>query len=91
MNLVELIDYDQKPSPCLHGNIVIGHACYCHSPAPKAPRKCPVWRNFAEDESKWHADGDFNADDWNGGCKMFEPKAKPRCPSTGELFGEKHE
>lgn len=46
MNLVELIseDNEQEPSPCHWGNIVIGHACYCHN--KKSPyRKCPQWRN----------------------------------------------
>ena len=44
MNLVELFadEEEQKPSPCKYGNIVTGHACYCHH--PKAYRKCPQWR-----------------------------------------------
>jgi hypothetical protein len=37
-----------------------------------APRKCPIWRKFGEsDLSKWHGNGDFNADEWDGGCKWF--------------------
>ena len=45
-NLVEFIadDDEQEQSPCLYGNIVKGHACYCHN--GKSPyRKCPQWRN----------------------------------------------
>jgi len=49
-NLVEAIE-DTEPSPCKYGNIVPGHACYCHHPVKgtdwklKAYRKCPQWRN----------------------------------------------
>lgn len=72
MNIVELIDPDQHLSPCRHGNIVSGHACYCHH--EKGPRKCPVWRNYGEKNlSKWHKNGDWNKEDWDGGCKYFEP------------------
>jgi hypothetical protein len=71
-NLVEIIGEDQHQSPCYYGNIVDGHACYCHVQSDDAPRKCPIWRNYGEeDESKWHSNGDFDADDWDGGCKWF--------------------
>lgn len=57
-NIVELAaDQDeQKPAPCKWGNIVVGHACYCHKDDWKeGPRKCPVYRNFGDsDLSKWH-------------------------------------
>jgi len=45
INLVELCaeDEGQELSPCQHGNIVVGHACYCHH--ANGPRKCPQWRN----------------------------------------------
>ena len=45
INLVEWAtdENKQKPAPCSWGNIVEGHACYCHN--EKAPyRKCPIWR-----------------------------------------------
>lgn len=75
MNLVELVDDDQKPSPCAHGNIVVGHACYCHH--PDGPRKCPVWSHFGGQPDKWHANGDFDQMNWDGGCLMFsQPNAK---------------
>jgi hypothetical protein len=64
LNLVELIsdDEEMEQSPCKHGNIVTGHACYCHSEAPKAPRKCPIWRMGNE---------------WNiTNCQFFEPSAE---------------
>jgi hypothetical protein len=77
MNIVELFaDGDeQSVSPCKNGNIVAGHACYCHAEDSQAPRKCPVWRNYGEEDlTKWHTNGDFNKDDWGGGCQWFEPK-----------------
>lgn len=69
MNLVELFEDDQHPAPCVHGNIVKGHACYCHSPADDAPRKCPIWRAHGEnDPSKWEV-GKWSA----GKCPHFKP------------------
>jgi hypothetical protein len=57
-NLVEVVaDGDeQETAPCKYGNIVVGHACYCHRDDwPEGPRKCPVWRYFGtKDLSKWH-------------------------------------
>lgn len=53
MNIVELFADNQHASPCLHGNIVDGHACYCHH--PERCRKCPIWRHWGEsDLAKWH-------------------------------------
>jgi hypothetical protein len=53
MNIVELAaDPDeQMAAPCKWGNIVVGHACYCHNDSPLMPRKCPVWRSG--DEAGW--------------------------------------
>lgn len=76
LNLVEQLtdSEDMRMAPCRHGNIVEGHACYCHNSAKDAPRKCPIWRNYGKsDLSKWHSDGDFDADEWDGGCKWFVP------------------
>lgn len=74
INLIEMYADEQHPSPCANGNIVDGHACYCHMQHENAPRKCPIWRNFGEsDLSKWHRSGDFDADEWDGGCKWFVP------------------
>lgn len=56
-NAIELIadEDEQARSPCKFGNIIVGHACYCHADHWKdGPRKCPVWRYFGIDESKWH-------------------------------------
>lgn len=57
-NLVELVagDEEQESAPCAHGNIVSGHACYCHDDDWKeGPRKCPIWSNWGtSDLSKWH-------------------------------------
>ncbi len=41
-NLVELLDDEEQEfdQPCKFGNRVGGHAVYCHSKNPKAPRKC---------------------------------------------------
>jgi len=60
INLMELMvdEEDTMPAPCKHGNIVLGHACYCHHESPDAPRKCPIWRNNEE---------------WNvKNCELFE-------------------
>ena len=48
MKLVNLVEFmcepcEIEPCECLHGNIVSGHACYCHHEA--GPRKCPQWQN----------------------------------------------
>jgi hypothetical protein len=52
-NIVEVIADDQADSPCKHGNIVEGHACYCHH--PDRANKCPIWKNFGvSDLTKWH-------------------------------------
>jgi hypothetical protein len=56
----------------LFGLIVDGHACYCHH--YYGPRKCPVWRMYGEQADKWHDQGDFNKDGWQGGCRWFRKK-----------------
>ena len=82
MNLVELIDDNQHDAPCKHGNIVDGHACYCHH--PQGLRKCPIWRNYGEhDLTKWHNKGDWNKDGWEGGCRYFEPNVQAHPRSVG--------
>jgi hypothetical protein len=74
MNLVELVEDEQHPSPCRHGNIVDGHACYCHH--GQGPRKCPIWRHYGEhDLTRWHNRGDWDADEWSGGCRFFVANA----------------
>ena len=70
MNLVELIadDSEQRDAPCRFGNIIVGHACYCHH--RKGPRKCPIWQQYGEhDKARWHTSE----------CRMFETAdgAKP--------------
>lgn len=72
MNLVELIDDDQHEAPCKHGNIVSGHACYCHHDSPRAHRKCPIWRNYGEhDLTKW------KRGTWDeGACPLFSPNGE---------------
>lgn len=72
MNIVELIADEQHAAPCRYGNIVDGHACYCHHPAEDAPRKCPIWRNYGEhDLEHWRVDMD-----WEDGCPYFEVNAQ---------------
>jgi len=78
-NLVEMFsqENDQHQSPCKHGNIVAGHACYCHSKAKAAPRKCPIWQQYGENDlTRWHSGGDFANEEWSGGCKWFAPNAR---------------
>lgn len=40
-NLVELFE-ESEPSGCKFGNLVPGHAIYCHH--PEGPRKCSQFR-----------------------------------------------
>jgi hypothetical protein len=70
MNFVELLAEEQHQSPCKYGNIVDGHACYCHH--PDSARKCPIWKYYGEDLTKWHNNGDWDKVDWNDGCRFFE-------------------
>ena len=69
-NLVEAVADDQKVAPCAHGNIVVGHACYCHAPTDETPRKCHIWRWHAEDLKFWRKADDMDPDK---GCPYFEP------------------
>lgn len=87
MNLVEIATEESSAAPCEHGNIVNGHACYCHAQNAAAPRKCPIWRNFGEDDTKWHANGDFNSEDWDGGCVWFVPAPWFK-PANAEVKGD---
>jgi hypothetical protein len=47
MNLVEMISDEQEPSPCIWGNVVVGHACYCHH--DDGPRKCRLYWGGVEE------------------------------------------
>lgn len=69
MNLVELIADEQRSAPCRFGNIVEGHACYCHH--PHGPRKCPIWRALGEHAEGWHDD------EQRGGCRFFVRLLRP--------------
>ena len=66
LNLVEIIS-DQatnKQAPCAHGNIVAGHACYCHN--DKSPdRKCGLWQACLPD-GEWSSES----------CEFFEMSRK---------------
>lgn len=65
-NLVEMIAADDElyPAPCVFGQIVKGHACYCHHPRAHI-RKCPIWRSFGEHDLKhWCVTN----------CKYFRPQ-----------------
>ena len=76
INLIECIAQpdDMRPAPCLYGNIVDGHACYCHNSSPHTPRKCPIWARYGydpadpEDRKHWH----------RGECEFFEPTEETR-------------
>lgn len=63
-NLVEMAAGDDEcyPAPaCRFGNIVRGHACYCHH--EDGPRKCHVWRYFGDGPEGWHKKE----------CELMEP------------------
>ena len=68
-NLVELVAGEQGHAPCIHGNIVKGHACYCHADTPETPRKCHIWRWHAEDVKFWRKADEIDPDK---GCPFFE-------------------
>ena len=70
-NLVEMCFDEQKAAPCVHGNIVLGHACYCHADTPDTPRKCHIWRWHAEEQKHWfkRKNPDFDPDK---GCSFFQ-------------------
>lgn len=56
-NLVEIMaeNEEQQVAPRKWGNIVTGHACYCHNDAwEEGPRKCPIYRSYGLDPEKWH-------------------------------------
>lgn len=40
INLVEMCEEGQWNQKCKHGHLIEGHAVYCHSDKPNAPRKC---------------------------------------------------
>ena len=75
-NLVEMIADEQRDAPCAHGNIVEGHACYCHADTPETPRKCHIWRYHAEDLQHWRKDSD-----WDKGCPYFETNPDYKAPT----------
>ncbi len=55
-NVVEIGagDDEQHASPCKYGNIVDGHACYCHADHwVDGPRKCHIWRLHGENPVFW--------------------------------------
>ena len=66
INLVEMFADDQGQSPCLWGNIVRGHACYCHNDTADAPRKCRIWACFGDDAGEWTVER----------CRWFEAERK---------------
>jgi hypothetical protein len=63
MNLVEMFAdendmlFNQR---CAHGNLVFGHAVYCHSDDPESPRKC---------RRTWYTGGAEKDED----CPFFKP------------------
>jgi hypothetical protein len=70
INLAELVagENEHEQSPCKFGNIIIGHACYCHNESDETPRKCPIWRNYGvENLGRWKKTS------WDEeGCPFFE-------------------
>ena len=60
INLVELIADSEFNQRCIHGNLVDGHAVYCHNQTwPNAPRKC---------RRSWYTGGKVRDED----CEGFE-------------------
>jgi len=66
MNFVELFAEESGQSfnqPCEFGNLVSGHAVYCHCKDPEAPRKC---------KRTWYTGGSVKDED----CKFFKQNLK---------------
>ena len=62
-NLVEMfLDEDESAfnQKCKHGNLVFGHAVYCHSEDENSPRKC---------RRTWYTSGEVKDED----CQFYEP------------------
>lgn len=62
-NLVEMFAEESEQyfnQKCKFGNLVKGHAVYCHSENPNAPRKCT---------RTWYTGGQVNDED----CQFYEP------------------
>ena len=62
MNLVEIVAEGSDQSfnqSCKFGNLVCGHAVYCHSYSPDAPRKC---------KRTWYTGGKVKDED----CPYYE-------------------
>lgn len=61
INIVEMIEDGEFNQSCKHGNLVDGHAVYCHNDKWKeAPRKC---------RNTWYTGGESRDED----CPGFEP------------------
>jgi hypothetical protein len=76
-NIVEMMADEQREAPCAHGNIVVGHACYCHADTPHTPRKCHIWRHHAEELKFWRKSRELDPDK---GCPYYRknPKYSPQ-------------
>lgn len=68
-NLVEMVAEEHQEAPCAHGNIVPGHACYCHAETPETPRKCHIWRHHSTELKFWRKADEIDPDK---GCPYFE-------------------
>ena len=56
LNLVEMVAGNEKQSfnqKCKFGNLVTGHAVYCHSENENAPRKCRRTWYYGKDEKDY--------------------------------------
>lgn len=71
-NLVEMIEDGQRNQPCAHGNLIDGHAVYCHNDEWKeAPRKC---------RRTWYTGGEVRDED----CPGFKANQAATAPTQGE-------
>lgn len=77
INLVEMFTDEEEQSfnqKCKFGNLVDGHAVYCHSDNPNAPRKCRRTWYYGKNE-KGMQDED---------CPYYEPNPNYKCVRTNE-------
>jgi hypothetical protein len=64
LNWVEMFSDEEEQSfnqSCKFGNLVYGHAVYCHCDKEGAPRKC---------RRTWYTGGDVKDED----CEYFKPR-----------------
>ena len=74
MNLVETFEKPNFNQSCAYGNLIEGHAVYCHCKNINAPRKC---------KRTWYTKGIIKDED----CQFYKPNRLVNYPPTPEAMG----